>query len=77
MRLYNLHSIMNTYVITQNVPRLWKGRFRGNIITTLDYISDLIQLERDLSLFTKFSYSRYSTKYSQKVRFLNRTGWFL
>ena len=47
-------------VNTQNVPRLWKGRSRGNIRTTLDFISYLIQSERDLSLFTEFSYSRYS-----------------
>ena len=38
--------------------------------TTLDCISDLIQLERDLSLFTKFVYSIYSIKDSQKVIFL-------
>ena len=38
--------------------------------TTLECISDLIQSERDLSLFTKFLYSRYSIKDTQKVRFL-------
>ena len=38
--------------------------------TTLECISELIQLERDLSLFTKFLYSRYSIKDTQKVRFL-------
>ena len=37
--------------------------------TTLECISDLIQLERDLSLFTKFLYLRYSTRDNQKVRF--------
>ena len=30
--------------------------------TTLECISDLIQSERDISLFTKFLYSRYSIK---------------
>ena len=37
--------------------------------TTLECISDLIQSERDLSLFTKVLYSRYSIKDIQKVRF--------
>ena len=38
--------------------------------TTLECISDLIQSKRDLSLFTKVLYSRYSIKYIEKVRFL-------
>ena len=38
--------------------------------TTLECISYLIQSERDFSLFTKVLYSRYSIKYTQKVRFL-------
>ena len=38
--------------------------------TTLECISDLIQSERDLSLFTKFLYSRYSIRDNQKVIFL-------
>ena len=38
--------------------------------TTLECIFDLIQSERDLSLFTKFLYSIYSIKYNDKVRFL-------
>ena len=38
--------------------------------TTLECIFDLIQSERDLSLFTKVLYSRYSIKYTQKVKFL-------
>ena len=38
--------------------------------TTLECLSDLIQSERDLSLFTKFLYSRYSIKDNQKVRFM-------
>ena len=38
--------------------------------TNLECISDIIQSERDLSLFTKFLYSRYSIRDNQKVRFL-------
>ena len=38
--------------------------------TSLECISDLIKSERDLSLFTKFFYSRYSIKDTQKVIFL-------
>ena len=71
------HLAPNVYVSTQNVPRLWKGISQGNIRTTLDYISDLIQSERDLSLFTSFSYSKYSIKDGQKVIFLIRMTLFL
>ena len=38
--------------------------------TAFECISDLIQSERDISLFTKILYSIYSIKYTQKVRFL-------
>ena len=49
-------------VSTQNVPRLWKVDLEVIEKTTLECISYLIQLERDLSLFTKFLYSRYSIR---------------
>ena len=59
------HEPTNEYVSTQNVPRLWKGRSRGNIRTALDCISNPIQSERDLSLFRRFLHSRYSIKHSK------------
>ena len=59
-------GIVNTY----NVPKLSKVNPKVTAKTTLECISDLIQSERDLSLFTKFLYSRHSIRDNQKVRFL-------
>ena len=53
-----------------------KDKSGGNIKTALDYIFNLIQSERDLSLFTRFSYSKYSIKDGHKVRFFIRTSLF-
>ena len=58
------------FIITQNVPRLWKVNPKLTSKTTLESIFDLIQSDRDLSLFTNLLYSRYSIKYNYKVRFL-------
>ena len=57
------------FVITQNVPRLWKVDPEVTTKTTFDCISDLIQSERDLSPFTNPSYSKYSINDTHKVIF--------
>ena len=65
------------FVNTQNVPRLWKVDPRVTAKTTLECISVLIQSERDLSLFTKFLYSRIFNQRPLEGQISNRTSLFL